>query len=332
MNINKLLIFIYLASTFSFALSMQDQESERDYKEEIFNLLEKPNIETTEETLAQLIPEAYSAGYKCKKILFYIVKTSKYTSLISLLVNLGVDINIKDRFNSTPLIYALKFGKLKVAQLILSYDNIDVNVIDNNGYTALMYAVYKGYRDVAELILQYDPDVNIKYENQENILMQACFQNLENIIQDLLDKGIDVNSKNNYGVTALIRACDVGNINIVKTLLACEGIDIDVQDNKGWTPLMYAANKRHNEVIRLLLEHKKNITAIKDLNRSSLPKDTNSKLTYNKQTLFKSTIAIGISGTVIFVIDKIRNKKSKEHRIKDSEKELVYQVNEQNLC
>ncbi len=329
---NIFLIFIFLVNIFTSVFAMQDQEAEIDFGIEIGEILKVPYTEANEQKLAELLYQAYCAGFNCSSMLFYIARTGNYTNLIELLVKLKADINIKDCYNTTPLIYALKFGKLESAELLLGYDNIDVNVIDNNGYTALMYAVYKGYRDVAELILQYDPDVNIKYENQENILMQACFQNLENIIQDLLDKGIDVNSKNNYGVTALIRACDVGNINIVKTLLACEGIDIDVQDNKGWTPLMYAANKRHNEVIRLLLEHKKNITAIKDLNRSSLPKDTNSKLTYNKQTLFKSTIAIGISGTVIFVIDKIRNKKSKEHRIKDSERELVYQVNEQNLC
>jgi ankyrin repeat protein len=63
--------------------------------------------------------------------------------------------------------------------------------------------------------------------------------------------GADVNVKDDNGWTALMRAADKRHKDIVKLLLE-KGTDINVKDGNGWTALMRAAANEHEVVVELV--------------------------------------------------------------------------------
>ena len=58
-----------------------------------------------------------------------------------------VDVNSKDRYEKTGLIWAVRFGHAKVVELLLEQPAIDVNAKDNQGYSALHWAAWERYGD-----------------------------------------------------------------------------------------------------------------------------------------------------------------------------------------
>ena len=58
-----------------------------------------------------------------------------------------VNVNDKDRYDKTGLIWATKFGYTKVVELLLEQPTIDVNAMDGDGYSALHWAALERYGD-----------------------------------------------------------------------------------------------------------------------------------------------------------------------------------------
>ncbi|HYP26073.1 MAG TPA: ankyrin repeat domain-containing protein [Blastocatellia bacterium] len=90
-------------------------------------------------------------------------------------------------------------------------------------------------------------------ENTEK-LMAAARKGDVATLKALLDAGADVNSKTRYGATALSFAADKGNVEVVRLLLE-RGADVDVKDTfYGATPLSWAVGKGHTDIVRALVE------------------------------------------------------------------------------
>jgi ankyrin repeat protein len=147
---------------------------------------------------------------------------AKYNKIekIKELINLGVDVNIKDKNGSTALIYASRNGYKDIVELLLKY-KADINIKNKFGNTALIYALRNGYKEIVELLLKYKADVNIK---------------------------------DNYGSTALILASYNGHIEIVELLLK-HGADVNIQNLSGNTALILASYNEHKEIVELLKRH-----------------------------------------------------------------------------
>jgi TonB family protein len=69
------------------------------------------------------------------------------------------DINAKDRYGWTALIYAAEKGDLESLSTLLSH-SADPNVKDESGNTALMYAAEEGRLDQVNAMLRSSPDIN----------------------------------------------------------------------------------------------------------------------------------------------------------------------------
>ncbi len=68
----------------------------------------------------------------------------------------GGNVNGKDYFQKTPLMYACENGSLEIVKLLLSYGAaISINERDRQGKTAFMYAKEKGYHKIMKLLLDY---------------------------------------------------------------------------------------------------------------------------------------------------------------------------------
>ena len=65
-----------------------------------------------------------------------------------------MDINIKNNYSQTPLMFAAYGNCLEVARILLE-NGADVNAIDFRGFTPLMFACENGYYNMTLLLLEY---------------------------------------------------------------------------------------------------------------------------------------------------------------------------------
>jgi uncharacterized protein YegL/ankyrin repeat protein len=153
----------------------------------------------------------------------------------------------------TELTRALAFSdKTKACRLINA--GADVNEKNSYGYTPLMYASERGYTEIAALLLTRGTDVNARSDIGYTALINA---NGAETVSLLLENGANVNAQvNNSGYTALTRACELGDAAVV-TLLLAKGADVGARSDSH-TALMYASgldNEGFPDIVSLLLQN-----------------------------------------------------------------------------
>jgi ankyrin repeat protein len=108
---------------------------------------------------------------------------------VELFIKAGIDINSKDKDESTPLMIASEKGDLQMAQLLIQ-NGADVNAKNIDGYTALMYAAYTGNIQIAELLIKNNADVNARDKDGWTALRYASIQGRDDVVA-LLKKSKD---------------------------------------------------------------------------------------------------------------------------------------------
>ena len=150
--------------------------------------------------------------------LIYAVSQSDLES-VKVLLDGGVDPNVRDEFGSTPLLIASEKGNIKVlGELIVA--GADVNVHNNNGLTPILAAI---------------------------------MANSVEAVRILRSHGAKAKVRDDTGTTPLVEATRRANIEVIRVLLDAKAIPND-RDGKGWTPLLYAADGGHMEAVRLLMQ------------------------------------------------------------------------------
>ncbi|XP_016297221.1 caskin-2-like isoform X2 [Sinocyclocheilus anshuiensis] len=116
---------------------------------------------------------------------------------------------ILNKAKKTPLDLACEFGRVKVAQLLLS-SNMVASLLegdrrdgsDSNCNTPLHLAARNGHKDVIRLLLKAGIDIN-RTTKAGTALHEAALYGKTEVVRLLLDNGIDVNIRNTYNQTAL---------------------------------------------------------------------------------------------------------------------------------
>ena len=106
--------------------------------------------------------------------------------------------------NELFLIAVGKNNLKKCENLIKDVENI--NIKDDYGMTALIYASCWGYKDMCSLLLKNGADVNIKDNYGNTSLIYASLYGYKNTCLSLLENGANIEEKNKKNRTALILA------------------------------------------------------------------------------------------------------------------------------
>lgn len=127
---------------------------------------------------------------------------------------------------------AAENGKLKELKKLIS-DGADVNAKNEYGNTALIYAACCGHNDCLSALIVAGADVNAKNDDGNTALTLAAGNGHKDCVAALIAAGADVNAKNNNGWTALILAAWNGHKGCVKLL---EQAQRDLEAKKAQVP------------------------------------------------------------------------------------------------
>lgn len=177
----------------------------------------------------------------------------KNEDAIQIFLSCGVDLEIRDDRNWTPLMVAAFNGNLGFVQL-LHKCGARLGTSDKNGYTPLHWAAYNGHTDVVKFLIEKGVDVDIPSQFGWTPLMQAATRGHLMACAYLIFRGADVNSATIDGWTSLHKAANNGHIEIVKLLLS-KGANRHAKYQDGTTPIDLAIKAGHLDIVDLLNKH-----------------------------------------------------------------------------
>lgn len=168
------------------------------------------------------------------------------------LLNLGSDIEAKEKYGRTALHLAAINGHTDVVRVLL-YRGADMEAVDIAQQTPLHLAAYRGYDETVGVLLEAGVNVDaMELDGMMALHLAASYGCLE-VLKVMLDHGVAVDSGNKFQETALHIAANRGYWEIVEALLEM-GADIRLTNSAQETALHYAVDCEDQETIQLLLD------------------------------------------------------------------------------
>lgn len=181
-----------------------------------------------------------------------------------------IDINAKSQYliKDTVLHLAAVGGHVDIVQLLLSRPELIRNVRDLLGWSALHRACRNGQSEVVQCLLEDGGfTVTAPDRHGDSPLHLAADHGNEEVVTHLLqDPRTAVNQLGNWGRTALLAAVISRNREAVQALLNDPRTDVNAPCDTGWTPLISAIKTRDFELVRMLVTQGRNI----DLDKKTL--------------------------------------------------------------
>ncbi|PTQ41189.1 LOW QUALITY PROTEIN: hypothetical protein MARPO_0035s0001 [Marchantia polymorpha] len=196
-----------------------------------------------------------------------------------------------DVSNETPLMLACLYGHEDVVKLLLEH-KADVMVYSESGRNCLHYAAESGHSEVSSLLIQEFPqlrDSTIRGAAKcppndcgKTALMLASQSGHHDVVKSLLEHKASVMMTSEAGLNCLHYAARSGHFEVSKLILeACPEIINDgtmrtkitadlEYDVSNETPLMLACLYGHEDVVKLLLEHKADVMVYSESGRNCL--------------------------------------------------------------
>jgi len=180
--------------------------------------------------------------------LFWALDLSR-NNVAKILIEKGADISIKGFRNRTLLHMAARSGSTDIVKQLLG-KGLSINTPDTQGSTPLDCAVRSGKTETAWLLTEQGGKLNTlkpESEEYETLVNRALYRGETNFIRLIVEIVAELNIKDVYGATLLHRAAALGRYEIVKLLIE-RGIDINTETDNGRTPLYFTSKYGHRAI------------------------------------------------------------------------------------
>lgn len=139
----------------------------------------------------------------------------------SILIESGIDINIKDQNRLTPLYHAAKYGNKDLVKLLLNQPNVLIDPHKVQGKNARYYIEKLDLQDEIELPAETtNNNLSDAAASNKTLLQIACEKGLEKDAKDLIEQGVDVNELGSlHKTTPILIAAEEGHFKIIQILL-----------------------------------------------------------------------------------------------------------------
>ncbi|XP_063393978.1 histone-lysine N-methyltransferase EHMT1 [Cydia fagiglandana] len=152
------------------------------------------------------------------------------------------------------------------ALYLAQYAGANMDAEDARSLTPLMCAVRALSKKTQSKPKHTDSDVEMdadpESEKEDDKSETGSDEELLKVIRYLVAAGCDANLPGPEGMTALHTAARYGHKEACAAILGSARSQVDPRDHGGWTPLVWAAEHSHAAVVRLLLEHGADPTAM----------------------------------------------------------------------
>lgn len=175
-----------------------------------------------------------------------------------------------------PLLRAVIYEDAAEVKKLLLQDGVNVDVRDRYGYTPLHKACMRGNKELVSLLLDKGADIQaICYEGSTPLFLATMCSPFSDVIETLLSRGAKTNVLTKDGGTMLHAAASGGNMNTVKLFLEEKKMDIHARRYEGATVLLDAVQHSGNKtLIEYLISKGADINAVDNQGANVMHKAT----------------------------------------------------------
>ncbi|MCL2147400.1 MAG: ankyrin repeat domain-containing protein [Synergistaceae bacterium] len=198
------------------------------------------------------------------------VEPSQFTKLcatgtpqeIEAAIKAGADVNAKEYFNRTALMYAAEFNANPEVIVVLIKAGADVNAKNNDGGTVLMHAAqFNANPEVIAVLIKAGADIHSADDLGMTALMRSTMNTNPEVLRILVENGGNVNIANNDGWTSLMAVVEDNlDFEFIKILID-KGADVNATDLTGMTSLMWASRNSNPKILQFLIDNGANVNA-----------------------------------------------------------------------
>lgn len=173
------------------------------------------------------------------------------TEAMRVLLENGADPMRVDKGGSVPILLAAGYGNLEAARLLIQ-NGADLNYRHERGWTPLLLAVYYDFEDVAVFLLDNGADMQVKHESGLGVSEIAANNGSAGMLRRMIDAGARVDRTMQFDGRNIIHLCALSGLGSFIEELAGRGIDPAATDKDGRTPLDLAAEAGDEEAMEIL--------------------------------------------------------------------------------
>ncbi|THX86342.1 ankyrin [Aureobasidium pullulans] len=165
------------------------------------------------------------------------------------------DIDVRDKFESTPLMWASWNGHPGAVKELLKAGSVDTCVTKAGGINAFLYGVMDGHVEVVKLLLEHNPGIIAVADKRKNTALHfACREGRLDVLKLLLDTDAsNISAVNSRSYTAFDEAAKGGHTDIVAFMLARDDVDPHHRSARDDTPLLLAVYTGKKDLIEVLM-------------------------------------------------------------------------------
>ncbi|KAL4736625.1 ankyrin repeat-containing domain protein [Aspergillus similis] len=155
-----------------------------------------------------------------------------------------------------PLFLAILHSHDEAALLLIEDQRVNINYRDLWGRTPLMWALTCGRRKLVRALLQHGADANVcdGHSGLTVLISEIRRPKARNVRLLLAHDKVDPNLPDRHSCTPLWAALDSWDVTMLKQLLSRPDLDVN-RPREGITPLLHAISNKQEDVAVLLLKH-----------------------------------------------------------------------------
>jgi len=178
-----------------------------------------------------------------------------------------IDIEAKDKYGWTALMFAALCGHVNIVQVLLEH-NADVHAVNIKSRTAFHVALSFGHIDVSKLFLRHGVDINRLDRHLWTAAMSACKRGELEAVNFAIDQGAFL-SINKHSLLTI--SATYGHLDLVVCLLEKKvKPSLGLRDLENEEVLFLAAEHKHIQIVQFMLDYGVNINAMNECNQNAL--------------------------------------------------------------